>query len=146
MDIIRARIEEQRRRLDSASADLAAASSQLAIYDAAIAAGTPLPVPARFPFRPITPEHREKLLANGIEYKQKSTMDYVEYLRGAVPRGNESLARLRERNSRSLQGLLLMARKELDVADCANATARPTTLPRAMGKSTVTEEPVTGLA
>jgi hypothetical protein len=122
-------------------------ASELAVYEAAIVAGTPLPVPTRFPFRPITLEHRQQLLANGREYRQKSTMDYVEYLRRAVPQGNESLARLRERNSRSLQGLLLMTRKELDVADCVNAAARSTTLPwRAMGKSTVTKEPVTGLA
>ncbi|KFZ06412.1 hypothetical protein V501_07435 [Pseudogymnoascus sp. VKM F-4519 (FW-2642)] len=118
-------------------------ASELAMYEAAIAAGTPLP--DSIPLPAYHPEQHQ-LLANGGEHRQRSTMDYVEFLGGAVRRGNESLARLREQSNRSLQGLLLMARKELDVADCANAAARSRTLPRAMGESTVTEEPVTGLA
>ncbi|OBT96157.1 hypothetical protein VE01_06822 [Pseudogymnoascus verrucosus] len=117
-------------------------ASELAMYEAAIAAGTPLP--DSIPLPAYHPEQHQ-LLANGGEHRQRSTMDYVEFLRGAVRRGNENLARLREQSNRSLQGLLLMARKELDVADCANAAARSRTLPRAMGESTVTEEPVTGL-
>lgn len=119
--------------------------AELAMYEAPIVAGTPLPVPTQFPFRPITPEYRQQLLTYGGEYGQRSTMDYVKYLRRAVSQGNESLAIMRELSSRSLQGLLLMARRELDVADCTNTAARSTTLPRAMGDSTVTEEPITGL-
>lgn len=45
------------------------------------------------------------------------------------------------------RNLVSRARKELDVANSVEAAALSTTLPRlAMGRSTVTEEPVIGLA
>ncbi|KFZ12305.1 hypothetical protein V502_07157 [Pseudogymnoascus sp. VKM F-4520 (FW-2644)] len=105
--------------------------SELAKHEAAIAAGTPLPVPPRF--RPITSQERKRLLAKGRDSKKRS-MDFVEYLKGAVPRNKKILAKLGEQSVQDLQGLMPLAWKELDAADCAEAAARSTTLPRAMGE------------
>ena len=117
--------------------------SELAKHEAAIAAGTPLPVPPRF--RPITSQERKRLLANGRDSKERS-MDFVEYLKGAVPRNRKILARLGEQSVLDIQGLMPLARKELDAADCAEAAARSMTLPRAMGEDRAAQGVVTRLA
>lgn len=105
--------------------------SRLAIYEAAMAAGTPFPLPPRM--RPITRQERKRLLAKGRDSKERS-MDFVEYLRAAVPRNKKALARLGEESVRDLQVMMPLARKELDVAGCAEAAARSMALPRAMGE------------
>lgn len=77
--------EGQARRqlhIDTASSQLAAISSELAIYEAIITARTPLPAPTEISFLPITSKERQQLLARGLIYEHLSTINYVVFLRG----------------------------------------------------------------
>jgi hypothetical protein len=112
---------------------LEAISSELSIYDATIAAGTPLPAP-RYS------RERRLLLGPDVVFRG-STMEYVESLRRSARRMKKGIAFRRlmyaQLDMRIFQRNVRQARQELEAADFANAVAMSMTLPQAMGKSAV---------
>lgn len=131
------------------------AREQLAIYDHAIV--TKRPLPASF-FAPLGSSPRKRSLQS-FRYDESTCteamkLDYVRRLR-AVKCSEAMLAINRhckileqqiqkmmlsnqrdfvERGLRNLNQWALLSRRNLDVANCAEAAALSTTLPRAMGK------------
>jgi hypothetical protein len=153
MDVVLARMDEEapgrRRHLETAASDLAATSTQLAIYDAAIAAGEPLPEPSRGPFRAMERKHRKRMWASGINVGEMTAAEYVGELRFLEHLQQEGLMTLRqmftEIDRQYLEIFVQLARKELDVANSVEAAAWSTTLPGAMGRR-VGEGPDTRIA
>jgi hypothetical protein len=120
--------------LPDLEASLEATYSELSIYEAAIAAGTLLPVPS-------TNEERRRLFSLAVPLNPRSMTEYVEGLRQSVSLKEEMLTCMRLDKARReiyiIQLNVRQARQELDAADFANAVATSMTLPRAMGKGAV---------
>lgn len=109
------------------------AYSELAVYEAAIAAGTPLPAPSTL----LASSTRKQSLFS-VTREERDAMQQVEELR-RLTRAND---RMVLRHMQWCIGVDLGhltqwardARKDLDIADWEAAAARSTTLPRVVGR------------
>lgn len=109
------------------------AYSELAVYEAAIAAGTPLPAPSTL----LASSTRKQSLFS-VMREERDAMQQVEELR-RLTRAND---RMVLRHMQWCIGVDLGhltqwardARKDLDIADWEAAAARSTTLPRVVGR------------
>ncbi|KFZ12306.1 hypothetical protein V502_07158 [Pseudogymnoascus sp. VKM F-4520 (FW-2644)] len=116
------------------------AYDELAMYEAAIAAGGPLPEPPRF----LIPSARKQSLRSAAR-GQRIAMQHMEMLR-TLTRNSDvmMLNRGLEVDLAYLRHAVRRARRELDVADSVKEAAQSTSLPGGVGGRAVGKAPVTG--
>lgn len=122
------------------------AREQLAIYDAAIAAGQPVPTSFHVLAKPNA--HKRRLRSfDEATYKEEAMLMQVAGLRMIEQKAEAckhsiqmmllAEKRYAEWGLEMLNLFVPQARQELDAADCAEAAALSTSLPRAVGRRAV---------